>query len=317
MIETLRRALRQVRTLAYNRYDLVETGFDAVRQWLVLEVDNRQLRQNPVRLEEDFFFPMAAGWDDEVTVLQQLDLIEWSVAMKGYDAFVAFSVVNIGRPDVVARLERIVPRLPEALQRLKMRQALNIFRTSPITITGQPFFDAAHPRPADKGTYSNILAPAWVAAATPTEAEAMALIDSAKARFVDITTVESELIDASQFAQQMRIITHSTAAWEVFERLRTRERMSDSATESNPYRNTFTLYQDARPATGQETYIEIVHAVPNGPRPVVWVPDTDPELEAWETNRVPNGYVATGFKQQWGMKPYDPSTTLQVQPTTI
>lgn len=314
MIEILKRSLQNVRTLAYSHYDRLESTFAENRGWLATEIDNRQLRENPVRVDEEFFFPVAAGWEDRITVLQNLDRLEWAIPMKGYSAFLPYNRVNIGRPDTVARLERMVPRLPEPLERLKLGHCLKVFRLNPVCITGQTFFHSAHARPSDKGTFSNVIAPDWADPAAPTEAEVMTTIDLVKTRFMDITTVDSELIDGDKLAETLNFVAHSTAAWQAFERVRTREKVSDSATETNPYKGTFTLRLDKKPTAGEETYLEVVNSMANGPRPVLYVPDTDPVLNTWDSDLVPAGYVAVGYEQQWGVKPGFPDTALQIRP---
>ena len=42
---------------------------------------------------------------------------------------------------------------------------------------------------------------------------------------------------------------------------------------------------------------------PDGPKPIFLVTDEDPYLDVWEGNEVPNGHVAVGVKEAWGLKP--------------
>lgn len=311
-LETLRRELRNVRTLAYRHYDRFEADRASLMSLLCLTVDNRTQRDNPVRLDEVFFHPVATAWEDEIEAGQALDKIDFVVPIKGYDAFFPYNQVNIGRPSQVAVLERLVARLPEALDRLHVGKAMQVFRTNPLSITGQNFFSTAHPRPADQGTYSNVLPVDWADPAAPTTDEVKALLDALRVRFVDIATVDSEVVDDDKFDEALTLIVHNPTHWGVLRQVRDKAKLAD---EENEHRGTFRLLRDLRPTAGQETWLEAVLSLPSSPRPVLRVLDQDPRLDAWESNRVLNGYVAVGYKTQFGMKPGYPETTVQVRPS--
>jgi hypothetical protein len=65
-IDILKRQVRTVQILAFNRYDLLQTAPDSLFARIALTIDNRSARENPVRLEEDFFYPEAYSWEDEM-----------------------------------------------------------------------------------------------------------------------------------------------------------------------------------------------------------------------------------------------------------
>jgi len=202
MLEHLRKQLRNYRTLAYQTYDKFEADRDAALRALCFIHDNRTSRENPVRFDASFFVAFSHAWDDEIEVAAALDRLEWVVPIKGYDSFVPYNTVNIDRPSTVADLAQILGEsgpLRTELDRLHLRKALQVFRKNPLSITGQNFFDAAHPRPSDQGAFSNVLTPDWADPAAPTDAEVMDLLDSIRARFGEIDAVKSELIDDDKF----------------------------------------------------------------------------------------------------------------------
>ena len=99
---------------------------DETLQVLAWIYDNRQLRENPVRLQEEFFYPQAFAWVDEIVIAQSIDTIDYTVPLTGWNAVAPFNRVNVGRPNTIAKLERIVPRLPEGIFK-KEKQLLEAF----------------------------------------------------------------------------------------------------------------------------------------------------------------------------------------------
>ena len=187
---------------------------------------------------------------------------------------------------------------------------LEVFRKNPLAYDGQNFFDADHAHPGDKGTYSNILDLDFAAPGAPTVDEVKALLDAARTRFSTNLTIQSEVIDAARLDENLLVIVHNATHFSTFNKVRTKPRFG---LEENEHQGTFTLLQDQRPTAGQENYVEVVFTEANGPRPAFLVLDQDPVLDAWESDRFGNEYVAVGLKGIFGVKPGYPQTSLQAQ----
>ncbi len=293
--------------MALDIYDRLDAS-QSVRDLFAFAIDNRQLRENPVRIDEEFFFPEAYGWEDEPISIDALDRIEFVVPLRGYSAFLPYNEVNIGRPTTVAKLERLMPKLPPALLRKQAGLIMEVFRRNPTCYDGQPFFDSVHPHPGDKGTYDNTLPLGFADPANPTITEAKALIHAIRARFVDNLTIQAEVIDAAEIADSLTLIVHNSTHWTTFERVRAMARIDN---KENELAGSFSLKVDKKPAAGQENRLEAVLTESGGIKPAFFVIDKDPMLEAEESNRVPQGYVAIVFKQIVGVKPAYPASALQ------
>lgn len=315
-IDILKRQVRNIQVLAYNRYDQLQTAPESLFAAIALTINNTS-RENPVRLEEDFFFPEAYAWEDEMVSMPGLDKLDYTVPIKGYASFLPYNRVNIGRPGTVAQLERLMPRLAEAHDRLQIRMAMNVFRTNPTSVTGQAFFANAHPLTGKVGvTYDNLLAPNWTDPADPTDEEVRDVLELIRVQFATNLTVDAEVVDTSAIDQNMLIFVHNSTHETAFRRAKNDATITVGSDQvPNPNKGTFTLLRDKRPTGGEENYFEAVYTIPGGPRPVIRVLDKPPTLDAIETNRVSNGLVAITMESQFGMKAGDPSTAIQVRPT--
>lgn len=316
-IDILKRQVRNYQTLAFNRYDRLQAAPDSLFAAIALTIDNRGARENPVRLTEDFFYPEAYAWEDEMVSMPGLAELEYTVPIKGYASWLGYNRVNIGRPGTVARLERLLPRLADAHDMLQVRLAMNVFRTNPLSVTGQNFFADAHPIPGRAGsTYDNLLAPNWADPADPTDAEVKAVLDSVRTQFATNLTVTAEVVDTSQIDSNLLVIVHNSTHEAAFRRALNDDTLTVGSDQvPNPNKGTFRLLRDLRPTSGEENYIEFVHTVPGGPRPIIRVIDSPPRLDAIESNRVSNALVMITMESMFGMKAGDPSTAIQVQPT--
>jgi len=314
-IDALKREVKTYREVAYNLYEQLEADPAQIKNLLAISMDNRQAKENPVRIQEAMFFPEVYSWHDQVVAGAELDKIDWTVPLKGYDAFVPYNKVNIGRPSSVHKLDRIVPRLPEAWMRKQVAEIMNVFRVNGLSYDGQNFFDTDHTHPASKGTYSNVTTPNWSTTSAPTFAELVSCMDEVRARFVTNLALDAEVIDGSKFANSLVVIAHNATTWAMFEQLRVAQ-LVPSSTEPNLWKGGFQLLLDNKPTSGQTDYVEVVLALPGGPRPAFFVLDAEPVLDAWETNQVPNGYVAVGLTEGiFGVKAGYPQTAIQVRPT--
>lgn len=314
-IDAFRREVKNYREYSTSLYDQLEADPASLKNLLALQVDNRAAKENPVRIQEALFFPEAIAWTDQRIAGADLDKINFTVPLAGYDVFIPYNKVNIGRPHTVHKLDQIIPRLPEAWMRKQVGVMMDVFRTNPLAYDGQNFFDTDHTHPAGMGTYSNVTTPNWTTPATPTFAEASAALAEVRAKFAAILSVQAEVLDLSKLSQGLVIIVHNSAHATTFEQLRTLL-FVPGTTEPNPWKGGFTLLIDNKPTGGEEDYIEMVMALPGGARPIVLVVDTEPVLDAWETNQIPNGYIAVGLTDGiFGVKPAFPQSAVQVRPT--
>jgi hypothetical protein len=141
MLDTLKRQLLNYRDLVIDLYDKLETSADSVKALFANTIDNRQARENPVRLSHVIYTSQAVAWEDEIVTGGAIEELQFTVPMKGYDVFSAFNKVNIERPESLAKLEAMARPWPKAMERLQIKQILSVFRSNPLAYDGQNFFD--------------------------------------------------------------------------------------------------------------------------------------------------------------------------------
>ena len=307
MLDNLKRQLLNYRDLVMDIYDKQEASPDTIKAILCNTIDNRTARENPVRLSHVLYSSEAVAWEDEIVTGGAIEELQFSVPIKGYDVFTSFNRVNIDRPEAIAKLEGASRRWPRDLQRLQTKQALSVFRSNPLAYDGQNFFDSDHVHPLGKGTYSNILSVQLGGTiANITFAEAKFLVHTLRARFMVNMALEAEILSAAEMSKNIVLIAHTIEVWTMLELVRTLVQYNNIP---NELVGSFQLLYD--PNSGTATKLEAVLSEPGGARPVFFVPDKDPYLDAWESDAVRNGYVATGLRGQWGFKPGMPQTAIQ------
>jgi hypothetical protein len=308
MLDTFKRDVRSYTRLALAAYDKLETDLNSLRSRLSLLKDNRQARENPVRLTETFISATASAWEDDIVVSSAIEKLDYTVPMKGYHVYVPYNEINIGRPNMLATLQEVVAKLPLALLRKEVKLIMNVFRLNPLTVDGQNFFDTDHTH-INGVAYSNVVPFEVANPALPTFDESKAAISEALTRLASINAIEAEVVDASQFKQDITIICHSAAQMAVFEMVRTQVQRNNV---ENELKGAFSLLLDRNPASGTETSFEVCYLPAGGPRPAIFVPDVAPWLDTWKDN-VRNGYVAVGMKEIFGVKPGHAFTTVRVE----
>lgn len=308
MLDIFKRDVRNYTRLALVAYDKLESDPTSLRNRLALMQDNRQARENPVRLTESFIPATASAWEDDVVVKGAVEKLDYTVPMKGYHVFVPYNTINIGRPNLAATLDEIMAKMPLALMRKEVRLIMNIFRLNPLTVDGQNFFDTDHVHIDGSTSYDNTFEAAAVDEDAPTFEEAKAALSAGMVRLAENNAIEAEVVDAAQFKKDLIVICHTAAQMVVFEQVRT-QRARDN--KENELFGTFDLLLDKQPAAGTEQSFEMCYVPVGGGRPAIFVPDKAPWAEAWESNQVPNGYVAVGMKEICGVKPGHAHTTVR------
>ena len=172
---------------------------------------------------------------------------------------------------------------------------------------GQYFFDTDHVHPLTATTYSNTLSLQLAGTiANITFAEAKTLIHALRARFLVNLSLQAEVLSAAEMEKNMIVIAHTIEVWTMLNLVRT---LVQYNLIPNELVGSFQLLYD--PNSGTSTKLEAILSEPGGCRPVFFIPDKDPYVDAWESDAVRNGYVATGLRGQWGFKPGMPQTAIQ------
>lgn len=307
MLDTFKRDVKTYTRLALAAYDKLETDPNSIRNRLALTKDNRQARENPVRLTETFISATASAWEDDMVVAAAIDKLDYTVPMKGYQVAVPYNVINIGRPNMLATLQEVIAKLPLAMMRKEVRLIMNVFRLNPLTVDGQNMFDTDHTH-INGTAYSNIVEIDVVDETKPTFDESKTAINEALTRLASLNAIEAEVVDMSQFKQDILITCHTDAQMTIFEQVRTQAQRNNI---ENELKGAFTLIRDRNPASGTETSFEVSYLPPGGPRPAIFVPDMAPWLDTWEDSKR-NGYVAVGMKEICGVKPGHAFSTVRV-----
>lgn len=299
-------------TIALLNYQQARTG--SMIPDLAYVYDNTTLRENPVSFEQTFFSVGVFRFADEITSTGALQQVPWVVPLEGYGAAVPFNVIDLDRPNTLARIEQVAPTIGPKLEQKKLAMMLDVFRKNATCYDGRDFFDGSHKHPANLGTFSNLLAPNWVNPAVPTVAEAISFLDEAALALAYNMQVDYEAEEVSE-ERLLVVQVNSQAMASVFKRINTRATF-DANTETNPYFRKLRIYLDRRPAAGTENYVRVLDPIPNGPRPIVLVVDKEPSgLEVFDKHSFGNQSIAYGMSSIFGVKPLHPQAAVEGRPT--
>lgn len=309
MLDQLQSIRKAVTPVVFNVYDQAENESDL--PLLATTIDNRSLQEDPVNLEWVGEFFEMRPWLDEKT-LQKVFKGTFAIPIDAYELTIGVDVKKIRRPGAIgAELGRF-ERMARAFSRGKKKLVMDTFRLNPLAYDGQNLFDTDHVHPGGKGTYSNILEPAVVDEDAPTVDELKAALHDSFARLRTIGGVIEEVINTERIRKNYVVVSHSPAYTTVFERIRTMDRIDNA---ENELKGTFTLLEDQKPTSGEETYFEVMYSAPNGPRPVIFVIDEEPtELKIDDGTVFKNRLRAMGLEAYYGTKPGWPQVVVQNQP---
>ena len=323
-LDVLKRDLSMVTTVFFDLYDQHEADHEEALRRLARIHDNRQTRENPVKLDYLLHFPKAYSWLDEVEFKYTLDQLKWTIPLEGHQVVAPFNRVDVGRPNTVAQVEAIVAAQPKALMRREIELISTVFHENPISITGRPFFSTDHSRGPNLGTFSNIVVPVFGPDLTNPPLQVLSeLVNEVITRFASIGAVQSVYIDDAKIRSNLLVIVHNERHQTLFRELQTATvlpgvTLPDGTVigeRQNPVSNTFQLWRDPHAPQGQQNYIEFVMLTEDdGAKPAVYVVDTDPEPIVLDENRVSNGFYGIGFQKIFAVKPFVPNTSIQVQP---
>lgn len=248
-------------------------------------------------------FPQMLEWDDK-KVIQKAFKDDLEYTIKPYEVTFAFDRFLATFDTAVVSASELAPQIARAFINGKVLKAYAPMRDNALTYDGQSFFDTDHEHP-DGSTFSNKVLATRTSAASPTIADARAELKAAMALLQTNSLIRNTLVRTASMGESLVVIAKSFAVWSAYNDLLTEEKVG---TDTNRFRGAFTLLRDFSPASGTENYVDIVSAMPNGPRPTVAVIKQEPQglqfdLSSSFTNReIPFGMEAAyafepGFMQ--------------------
>jgi hypothetical protein len=238
-----------------------------------------QVIQNPTHektVEREWWdaFPEMKRWLDE-KVLQSVFAESLKAKMEAFEITYGVDRWDVERGSALASVEDLAEKIPRGFILGKVNLALRVLRENLLTYDGQSFFDTDHAQPGfPDDAVSNIVPVNWVDPANPTIEEARAALREAQVRLLRQRVIKGTIIRSAAISQSLVVIVRNTAAWRVFEDVRTKEKIGQE-NANNEFRGTFELLMDLDPPAGQEQSFDVIHAVPNGPRPVLFVVSRD------------------------------------------
>lgn len=216
-------------------------------------------------------FPEMRLWMDEKQVQKAFrDDLEYEV--EPYEITMAFDRYMASFDDGVVKAQQLGSKIAVGFANGKVLAAYAPMRDNVATYDGQDFFDTDHTHP-DGSSYSNVVTASRTAAATPTIIEARAELKKAQSLLLQNSIVRNSLVSTAQVKSGLVVIAKSYDVWAAYNDLLEEEKVG---TDTNRFRGAFQLLRDFSPASGTANYVDIVLALPNGPRPTITVVHQEP-----------------------------------------
>jgi phage major head subunit gpT-like protein len=313
MISGLRSIAQAVTPIALDIYDKLDSS--SVFGVLAQLVPNPG-REKVVTVEWWSAFPQLRKWIGERTVQRAF---QNSLVISGepYEITMEFDRRDAERASGLVKAEELAGKIARAFARGKVMLALRALRMNALTYDGQSFFDADHTHP-DGSAFSNLVEDVpRSSAAYPTVQEARNELKLAQSRLMENRLIRDELVEEAEItaSPSLIVLTRSQPVWSAYRDLRTEERIG---TEPNRFRNTFRLLRDFNPPPGQANTVDVIEALPDGPRPTVFVATREPEgLQFDETKVFSHNQVPFGMDAEYGVAAGFPQTAVRVLPVGI
>jgi hypothetical protein len=303
MINQLRTLARAVTEIVLDIYDREES--ESILPLIAQPVNRPSASgSNLVEVEWWSAFPQLRKWvGDRKTQKVFQEALE--VRIEPYEITLDIDRNRLGeRGEMIDDPTELAGPIVRGFSQGKVQLAATVLGENRISYDGQDFFDAAHTHP-NGAVFSNLLtrgtdSTARTTDATPTAAEVRHELRVARARLLQNTIIRNVLVRSAEIDQSIVVIARDDETWNAFEDLRTEERIG---TDINRFRNTFQLIREFGSAAPALSY-DVIHSVPGGPRPVVFVAAKEPGgLEFDATQEFRSRYIAFGSDGKYGAAP--------------
>ena len=246
-LDQLRKDLKPHTTIMLQGYDEHIADINDA-QGMVMTIDNRRAKLQPVPVSTHFVLPEGFNKEDESVLFAEMDQAQWAIPVEIKDTHVPFNLVNMGRANTAEMLADIMAELGPALVDIMLNNLFELFRKNRPAYNGQPFFDKAHPQFGDRGTFSNILDldtdVDLTSAADPTPEDAYNVIKALRLRFTKNQTLKKKPV-FKKFSMPTTIVALTEEWHAAFEAVLEKEEIKiEGVRQENQFKGKFTLLLD-------------------------------------------------------------------------
>lgn len=265
-------------------------------------------KEKKVSLEWVSVFPELRKWIGDRTVQRAFkDSLE--VKSEPFEITLEYDSRDAERKSGLMKAQELGEKIGRAFSAGKVELAYRILRTNALTYDGQNFFDTDHVHP-DGSAFSNILPVVRAVPDAPTVVEARKEIKFAASQLMENRLVRNSLVSTAEVDSNLVVITRSFPVWSAYRDLNTEEVIG---TEPNRFRGKFKLLRDFNPKVGDENSVDIIEALPGGPRPVVFVVTSEPKGLEFDLSKVfASKLVPFGMDGEYGVAAGFPQTAVRL-----
>lgn len=307
MIDILKSIAVNVTPIALDIYDKEDPA--SLLPYLAQFAENAD-KEKTVTLEWAAVFPELRKWVGERTV-QKAFKDALKIDSEPYEITLEYDSRDAERKSALVKAADLAERIARGFVQGKVMLAYRVLQTNALAYDGQNFFDTDHVHP-DGSAYSNVVTVVRVVAASPTVQEARGELKLAMARLQQNRLLRNALVSTAEIESNLVVITRSYDVWSAYNDLLTEERIG---TEINRFRGKFKLLRDFNPKAGDENSVDIVEAMPGGPRPVVFVITSEPKgLQFDLSKEFGHKLIPFGMDGEYGVAAGFPQTAVRVTP---
>lgn len=255
-------------------------------------------------------FPQMLEWMDE-KVMQNVFKDDMTLTIKPYEVTYNFDRLEATFDDAILSAQELGDKIAMAFVQGKVLKAYSPMANNEITYDGQNFFDTDHTHP--EGTaFSNLVDFNRAVTASPTVAEARSELKLGLATLQQNTLLRNTLVSSAAVENSIVVIARSFAVWQAYEDLRTEDKIGE---DTNRFKGKFQLLRDFAPVSGQESTVDIIQALPGGPRPTVMAIHKEVAgLQFGDINFLKR-QVPFGMEAMYAFGPGFPQTAARINPT--
>jgi hypothetical protein len=255
-------------------------------------------------------FPNLRKWVGD-RVVQKSFQKNLSITGEPFEITDSFDRYEIERGTALATVQQKSAAIAEGFAVGKLMLAFRVLRYNLLTYDGQDFFDTDHEK-EDGATYSNVVAVDRADATAPSIVEAREELSEALFRLMQIRLWGDVLASAEDVQKNLIVVVRSNSVFKTFNKLRTEDSFG---ADRNTWKGAFSLWMDYNPLAGTENKVDAILSIPNGPRPVLFMPTREPSgIEFDLSDAFKTRQVSFGLDGEYGVAPGFPQTAVRIDP---